>query len=159
MLLRNCSFAFIGGFDSSRSARSSSSRRPSRCISGMPFSIARIAYNGVGACWPMFAPLFIKLFEADGVIETAGPIARQKTFPCTPGDEVEACLVVEKSLLRNFGTTRGKAAVGQSGRTLRNVFAGDRRCCIQRNCSASVEPSNAVVELLPPAIICATRSK
>jgi hypothetical protein len=46
------------------------------------------------------------------VIETASPIACQKTFPCTPGDGVETCLVIEKSLLRDFGATRGKTTVG-----------------------------------------------
>ena len=40
------------------------------------------------------------------VIETAGPITRQKTFARTPGDGVEARLVIEKSLLRGFGAVR-----------------------------------------------------
>jgi hypothetical protein len=46
------------------------------------------------------------------VIETARPIARQKTFARTPGDGVETRLVVEKSLLRDFGAPRGKTTVG-----------------------------------------------
>src|SRR5204863_745438 len=93
------------------------------------------------------------------VIETADPIACQETFARAVGDCVKAGLVVEKSLLRGFGATRGETTVCQCGRVLRNIFAGGRRSCIQRNCSASVEPSKAAVELLPSAIICATRSK
>src|SRR6516162_10494222 len=93
------------------------------------------------------------------ILETAGPIARQKTFARTPGDGVEARLVLEKSFQRSLGATRGKTTVGQRAGVLRNAFAGDCRYCIQRNCSASVESLNAVVELLPSAMICATTSK
>src|SRR5215471_4772169 len=93
------------------------------------------------------------------VIETADPIAHQKTFARTSGDRVEARLVVAKSFQRGFGATRGETTIGQGVRILRIVFVYDCRACIQRNCSASVEPSNAVVELLPSAIIWATRSK
>ena len=93
------------------------------------------------------------------VIETASPIARQKAFARALGDGVEARLVIKKSLLRDFGATRGETTVGQGGGILRNLFAPDCRYCIQRNCSASVEPPNAVVELLLSAIIWATRSK
>jgi hypothetical protein len=47
-----------------------------------------------------------------GVIETARPIARHKSFARTPGNGVETRLVVEKSLLRDFRTMRGKTTVG-----------------------------------------------
>src|SRR5205807_9338911 len=93
------------------------------------------------------------------VVETAGPITSQETFTRASGDSVKARLVVEKGLQRGFGATRGKTTVGQPGRIVRNLFAGDRRSCIQRNCSASVDPSKAAVELFPSAIIWATRSK
>src|SRR5438067_12571459 len=90
---------------------------------------------------------------------TAGPIARQVTLTRTPGDDVETFFVVGKSFERTFGAIRGETTVGQRGRVLRNIFFGSRRCRSQRNCSASVEPSKAAVELLPSAMICATRSK
>ena len=101
----------------------------------------------------------VEMQTLGSVIETAGPIARQKTLTRTPGDGVETRFVVEKSFERGFGATRGETTVGQRGRVLRNIFVGDRRSYSQRNCSASVEPSNAAVELLPSAMICATRSK
>src|SRR5215510_11451684 len=93
------------------------------------------------------------------ITETAGPIARQKAFARALRNATKARLVVDKSFQRGFGATRGKTAIRERKRILRNIFADGRRCCIQWNCSASVEPPNAVVELLPSAIICATRSK
>src|SRR5262245_6976163 len=93
------------------------------------------------------------------VVETSRPIARQKTFARAPGNGIKARLVIKKSLLRGFGGKSSETTVGQRDRFLRNVITDDRRSCIQQNCSASVEPHKAVVELLPLAMICATRSK
>src|SRR5205085_6412692 len=95
-----------------------------------------------------------------------GKVAREESLPGAPGYDMKAFLVIEKGLLRFLRAECCQPAVGYR-RGRHDVVAhecggacgGSGTFPVQWNCSRSVEPSRAVVELSPPAMTCATSSK
>ena len=47
------------------------------------------------------------------ILETAAPVAREKTVACAPRDLVEVPFVFDKSITRCFRAQRGDAPIGQ----------------------------------------------